>query len=197
MRFSDLYLKDTCWVLLGFFGMLRRPEIIALQMRDITLDSSAEQKCVERHIRRSKNDRRGEGVVVTIVGTTNNGIRIADLMEEWLALRQHSSAPPTDPLSPKWDLDNLCIPNSPIKSAQALNLCLKTYLTDLKAKYPSLPVNPSTYGMHSLRRGGVMAAWLAGVDVEKIKAHGRWRSDAVRAYMQTTRIMRMVVTQTM
>ena len=51
--------------------------------------------------------------------------------------------------------------------------------------------------MHNLRRGGVMAAWLAGVDYTKIKVHGRWRSDAIKAYLQTTVAIRLQVTEAM
>lgn len=195
--FADLYLRDSCWTLLGFYGMLRRSEIIALQLQDVTVGTAAGSKFIELRIRRSKNDRRGEGAVVTIAGVTKDNIRIADVLEEWLVRRQQHNPPGNAPLFTKWDLDKYCLSAAPITTAQALNLRLKTYLTELKAKYPNLPVNPSTYGMHSLRRGGVMAAWLAGVDVEKIKAHGRWRSDAIRAYMQTTTQLRLVVTTAM
>jgi hypothetical protein len=94
-------------------------------------------------------------------------------------------------------LDSLSLSNNPIQTAETLNKRLKLYLTALVAKYPDLQVNPASYGMHGLRRGGVMAAWHAGVEVEKIKAHGRWKSDAIRAYMQTTRDMRLVVTSSM
>jgi hypothetical protein len=61
---------------------------------------------------------------------------------------------------------------------------LKDLLLSIKPIHPHLDINPQAYGMHSLRRGGVVAAWQSGqVDVEKIKAHGRWKSDAVRSYM--------------
>lgn len=195
---SLLYLRDICWVLLGFFGMLRRSEIIALQMQDIEVGTAANgQAYVEMRIRRSKNDRRGEGAVVTICGRSQDGIRIADLLQEWLAHRHQLGSRASDPLFTSWDLDKRTMSSAAIRTSGALNIRLKTYLTSLKAKYPDLPVNPATYGMHSLRRGGVMAAWRANVGLEKIKAHGRWKSDAIRAYMQTTREMRLPVTASM
>ena len=51
--------------------------------------------------------------------------------------------------------------------------------------------------MHSLQRGGVLAAWLAGVDIENIKSHVRWRSDAVRAFTTANLEIWLVVTTTM
>lgn len=190
---QPLFLRDSCWILLGFFGMLRRSELIALQLQDVQVAQQANgQWFIEIRIRRSKNDRRGEGAIVTITGVSKDGIKIAERLQAWLALRK--GAKPTASLFTTWDLDTMDVSNLPIRTAEALNKRLKVYLCDLVTKYPELPVNPSSYGMHSLRRGGVMAAWHAGVDVEKIKAHRRWKSDAIRAYMQTTRDMRLHVT---
>jgi integrase len=197
-RMHALFMRDATWLVLGFYGMLRRSEITALQMRDISVGQmSNDIRFVEITIRKSKNDRRGEGAVVTITGKTQDGVRVAERVEQWLDLRARAGASPSDPLFPTWDLDTYSLSSSPIRTPEALNQRLKMYLTGLKQRYPDIPVNPASYGMHSLRRGGVMAAWKAGVDVEKIKAHGRWKSDAIRAYMQTTRDMRLVVTQRM
>src|SRR5207245_124714 len=38
-------------------------------------------------------------------------------------------------------------------------------------------LNPSEYGTHSLRAGGVTTASDNGVPQHRIKTHGRWRSD--------------------
>ena len=82
-------------------------------------------------------------------------------------------------------------------TSQALATRLKTLLTRLIQQVSGLDVNPSDYGMHSLRRGGTIAAWAAGVDVEKIKAHGRWRSEAVRVYMTAGPDIKLSVTSAM
>lgn len=84
-----------------------------------------------------------------------------------------------------------------IANGQALAVRLKGYLTELRDKYPGIAVNPASYGMHSLRRGGVVAAWKAGVDIEKIRMHGRWRSDAVRVYMTAGLDIKLSVTAAM
>jgi hypothetical protein len=42
----------------------------------------------------------------------------------------------------------------------------------------------SEYGFHSLRTAGATDAAKAGVSERHIKAHGNWKSDAVRRYMR-------------
>jgi integrase len=192
-----LYKRDATWLILGFYGMLHRSEISALRMRDVTVGQTDGQHFVVVTIRKSKNDRRGEGAVVTITGQTRDGVKIAERVQQWLDLRRRCGATTDDPLFTTWDLDTYSLSLDPIQTPETLNKRLKLYLTALKQRYPNILVNPASYGMHSLRRGGVMSAWKAGVEVEKIKAHGRWKSDAIRAYMQTTRTMRLAVTQSM
>jgi hypothetical protein len=41
----------------------------------------------------------------------------------------------------------------------------------------------SEYGFHSLRAGGATDAAKSGVEERHIKAHGNWKSDAVRVYI--------------
>lgn len=43
--------------------------------------------------------------------------------------------------------------------------------------------NPHDYSLHSLRAGGATAAYHAGVDTERIKRHGTWRSDCFWSYV--------------
>lgn len=193
----DLFLRDECAVLLGYYGMLRRSEIAALTLADIRLGKSKGATYIEVHIARSKTDRGRVGATVCIAGTTADGIDIAGPLTRYLDTRLQTAPDKQAPLFTAWDLDAwTCHPSKGL-STQAFSRRLQGYLTALKGKYPDLNVNPKSYGMHSLRRGGVMAAWQAGVDVEKIKAHGRWRSDAVRAYMQATRDIKLMVTRCM
>ena len=72
------------------------------------------------------------------------------------------------------DLDTLRQKKEGLANGEALASRLHKHLQDLLQIHPDLVVNPQSYGMHSLRRGGVLAAWQAGVDIEKkIRAHGR------------------------
>lgn len=151
---AKLYLRDLTWILLGYFGMMRRSEMIALQMKDLSVGTLNGQTYLEITIRKSKTDRRGEGAQVTITGVTNDSIHIARIVTSWVQYRKQTGATDSDPLFPKWDLDSRTLSNSFIKTGQALAERLKLYLKDLVNKYPDLSVNPNAYGMHSLRRGG-------------------------------------------
>jgi hypothetical protein len=51
--------------------------------------------------------------------------------------------------------------------------------------------------MHSLRRGGTVAAWAAGMDKARLMAHGRWRSNAIKAYLTASLAIKLSVTQSM
>jgi hypothetical protein len=46
-------------------------------------------------------------------------------------------------------------------------------------------VDPRQFAGHSFRRGGATALYLAGVPEADIKRHGRWKSEAVRLYMDS------------
>lgn len=193
----EILLRDECAILLGFYGMMRRSEIVALTVEDVKFGALNGKTYVEVTIKRSKTDRGRVGATVTITGTTSDGIDIAGPLEHYMHIRAAQKPNPTSPFLTRWDLDaNAGAPDTGI-SGQALARRLQQYLRSLKQRYPSIRVNPDSYGMHSLRRGGVTAAWEAGVDLEKIKAHGRWRSDAVRTYMQANRSIRLMVTNHM
>jgi hypothetical protein len=83
-----LYLRDTGWLLQGVFGMLRQSKIIALQMQDILVGQQQGTVFDELLMRRSKNDRRGEGATVTVAGVSKDGLKTARLLQEWVTLRQ-------------------------------------------------------------------------------------------------------------
>ena len=54
---------------------------------------------------------------------------------------------------------------------------------------------PSTYGSHSMRRGGVTEARKSGVDMLEIQRHGRWTSMAVWGYVGPTTQERLGVSR--
>ena len=46
-----------------------------------------------------------------------------------------------------------------------------------------LRLDPSSHSFHAFRRSGATLAYNLDVDLEKIKRHGTWRSEAVNAYI--------------
>ena len=94
-----------------------------------------------------------------------------------------------------WDMDGWCLSSTPIANSRTLADRLSKLLISVVAAHPLDSINPAAYGMHSLRRGGVQAAWAAGVEISKIKAHGRWRSDTgMLPYLVATRDIKLQVT---
>ena len=118
-------------------------------------------------------------------------------MQALIQARTSMGAQPSDPLFTQWDLDHLCLKESPLVNGQALAKRLQLYLSDLARQYPQLRLHPSSYAMHSLRRGGATAAWEGGADRERIMAHGRWTSSAVMAYLKATLAVKLSVTAVM
>lgn len=194
---AEFLLRDECITLLGFYGMLRRSEIVDLNLDDVRTGTTKGRPYVELKIKKSKTDKARVGATVTIAGVTRDGVDIIGPLQRYIQLRARHRPSPSSPLFTTWDLDALSCRATTRLTGQVLAQRLQLHLSALKAKYPDIQVNPRSYGMHSLRRGGVIAAWESGVDIEKIKSHGRWRSDAVRAYMQATRDIRLMVTTTM
>ena len=84
--------------------------------------------------------------------------------------------------------------NSPLQSGQALVARLKTYLLALNQSH-NMGTHVSMYAVHSLRRGGIIAAWVANLPRDMLKLHGRWRSDALDAYLEDHITLRLKVTK--
>jgi hypothetical protein len=193
---AALYTRDAAWLVLGFFGMLRRSELIALQMRHITVGTHPAPH-VNVHIARSKTDTTGRGATIMINSVTRSGIKVGQLVQALVDIRRASGAAPDAPLFTAWDLDTHTLSSRSISSGQALAKRLQVYLSALHADFPNLPVHPGAYGMHSLRRGGATAAWEGGVSRDKIMAHGRWSSSAVDRYLVATSLVKLSVTSAM
>ena len=183
---AHLLQRDVAWLLLGFFGMLRRSELVALRMRDVALAPAT--PTTQRHIlvrvAKSKTDRCAQGATVVLAGKSSDGWDVWDMVAKYAQIRVRQGAQPDAPFLVGWDLDTWSLSARGLASAESLAARLKLHLRAIKARYPDLALNPDSYGMHSLRRGGVLAAWAAGVELAKIKAHGRWRSDnGMRPYL--------------
>jgi integrase len=197
LRRADLYIRDAAWLVLGFFGFLRRAEIISIRIGDISFHD-APSPHLKVTFARSKTDQVGRGAVVVLAARSKDGIDIGARVSSLLALRSKQGAGPQDRLFTSWDYPNWSLSGRPIANGQALADRLRVYLSALSSAYPDIQVHPSAYGMHSLRRGGgATAAWAGGVDRERIMQHGRWTSSAVEAYLKATVHIQLSVTAAM
>lgn len=195
-RMAPIHMRDQAWLVLGFFGMMRRSEILALRVGDISYSPSPAPHLSVR-IARSKTDPEGKGSNVIIRAVSKDSIKIWDRVHALLQYRTAQGAAPQDPLFTQWDLDKMQLSAIPLGTGQALAKRLQVMLSALVTQYPSLPVHPASYGMHSLRRGGATAAWEGGVDRDRIMSHGRWTSAAVDAYLVATPVIKLSVTALM
>ena len=199
-RMAQLLHRDVAWLLLGFFGMMRRSELVALCMKDVVFvpESNGVARHLQVHVARSKTDRCAQGATVVLAGATCDGWDVWSMVSRYTNMRTQQDAGPEDPFLVAWNLDAWALSSQRLASAESLAARLKQHLREVKARYPSLPLSPESYGMHSLRRGGVLAAWAAGVELAKIKAHGRWRSDnGMRPYLTAGIDIKLQVTSAM
>ena len=194
---ASLYHRDIAMMVIGFFGLLRRSELIALRMGEVSFPGINGKKHTRLHIRKSKTDPAGVGAEILISGSTKDGWTLHDKIRRFYNLRLEMGAQPEDPFLVRWDLDRFSLSKHALQTGQALASRLKSLIRGLRDTIPGLNINPEAYGMHSLRRGGTVAAWAAGVDMEKIKAHGRWRSEAVRVYLTAGPDIKLSVTAAM
>jgi integrase len=61
--------------------------------------------------------------------------------------------------------------------------CYSTFNNALQRRCQQAGITKTGISSHSLRRGGATALFRAGVRAESIMAHGRWSSDAYKAYI--------------
>jgi integrase len=186
------YTQDACWLAFGFFGMLRRSELAGLSVGDVKLLAGGG---VELIIRRSKTDQRGAGASVVLAALSASGVPIERIARRHLAWVQERGANALAPLfvrglvwprsrAPRWELGDF-------------TKRLRTLIGGLQQQGIVGAVDVSRLTAHSLRRGGATAAATAGVSIEAIKAHGRWRSDAVAVYIRKSVGARLNVVQSM
>ena len=199
---ANLLARDSAWLTLGFFGMMRRSELVALTMADVSVVQAGARGASSGHIlvrvRRAKNDPLGQGHDVPISAVSARGWDLSFLVTRYISLRTQAGAKPTDPFLVGWDFRRNALTSSPLATGEALSKRLKELLRGLAKRRPDLGLDATGYAMHSLRRGGVQAAWAAGVEVNMIKAHGRWRSDTgMRPYLAATLDIQLQVTSRM
>jgi integrase len=78
---KGLYLRNQAYLLLSFFGFLRRSEALALKLKDLSVRRTTQGKLyLHVLIRKSKTDVFSKGVELCIAYTSNSGIQIVVLM---------------------------------------------------------------------------------------------------------------------
>lgn len=161
-----LALRDACFLLFSWLGMLRGSEALALTWRDVAELPEGLQLFVSR----SKTDQAEEGAFVLLGGLPGHEVDAASIFGAWRQV-----AGPLGADSPVF----------PVKGG-AQPLKKDTMLGRMRRLLQRLGLTAEQamlFGLHSLRRGGATAAARGGAPVRMIMEHGRWRSDCVRQYM--------------
>jgi hypothetical protein len=176
---------DAAWLAGGFYGLLRRSELLAVLLGDLAelRGPGGESLGVSLFIRRSKGDPEGKGATVVIPNVTRGGVRAAE------AVRRHAAAQVAAGAGPG---SLLFAPLVKVGgSKEVFTTRLRELLREAAVLAPELEIDPMLLAAHSLRRGGAVALYEAGVSREEIKRQGRWRSDAIDAYLQPSAIVRL------
>jgi integrase len=153
--------RDLAMVLTGFFGALRRSELVALQTEDLTWEPEG----LIIRLARSKTDQQGSGISRAIPKGAPGCCPCAAI-QQWLDASGIQQGPLFRPLNRWGQLRAKALP------ANAVNDLLKQLGRELNFDFvPEL-------SSHSLRRGMSTSAARANVDFELIKKQGGWKSDA-------------------
>jgi len=161
--------RDAALFAVGWCGMMRSSELVAMQWEDVRLDEQG----VRIRVPKSKTDSRGAGSWVFVAAPSVSGAASApaqfcpaQLLRALRAFGGGASGPVFRASS-----------RSPVALAKG------TVSVRLRKALRAVGVPDSeSYASHSLRRGGATHAAAVGVPSRLIMALGRWRSDAWRLY---------------
>lgn len=155
-------------VILGFTGFFRISEMLEIQMKQITFDSSG----ATVYLPFSKTDQVRQGNIVFISKTGTECCPIYWL-RKYLSLSGLKHKPEAYLICHlyKTKTGHNAHGHRPISYTTALST-FKGHISKL--------TNPSTYGLHSLRSGGASEAANNGISDRLISKHGRWSSNTSR-----------------
>ena len=182
---------DACWLVMGFFGMLRRSELAGLRVGQV---QEIEGGGIEVFLARSKTDQLGTGARVFMAPFSGSGVPVARIVSRHLGAAKRRGAIASAPLfvrlgdSPGW---------GPGLGKADFSRRLRQRLVELQEAVPGLVVDLQRFSSHSLRKGGATAAANAGVGIDAIQMHGRWKSNAVFSYTLSAIRARLRVVESM
>jgi len=167
--------RDAAILLVGFAGALRRSEVSALEVRDLTFRDEG----LQLMIRRSKGDQDGQGCLVGVPFGSHRTTCPVRTLKKWMAAAHVVDGALFRPLGR--ELFPGPGPLSPDMVSHAV-----------KKAVSRIGLDPHEYGGHSLRAGMVTAAAMAGIDSARLSQHTRHQSLAtLRRYIRPATIFQM------
>lgn len=193
--------RDTLLMLLMMIGMMRESEATALRLEDVyekeeTMADGTKVVTLQIAIVQSKTDQAKKGEIVLLGENTENHahcpvrrVRAYLQFRQWMGL----SMEPSKPFFAKEDGTAFATttPCGIMQRAVAAANGRAFAINGAECRWGE----PSEYGSHSLRRGGVTTARANGVAMLDIQRHGRWKSLTVFAYIGQTAEERLAVSK--
>jgi site-specific recombinase XerD len=162
--------RDRALLLLGFGAALRRSELVALDVEDVTVTDEG----LRIRIRRSKTDPEARGDDVGVVKGQHPDIDPVRALENWRRRGDITAGPLFRPVTRADTVRRGRL------SGQTVALIIQR-----TAERAGLPA-PEAFAGHSLRSGCATQAAVEGAPERAIMRQGRWRSSAtVRRYIRT------------
>jgi integrase len=164
--------RDRALLVLGFATSMRRSELSALDLSDITFES----KGVAVLVRRSKTDQAARGRLIAVWPGANPATDPIELLRAWISRRGSWAGPLFSRIDGFGQIHHDRIGGSAIN-------------TLLKRNLKRVGLDPKPYGAHSLRAGAVTAAAELGRSDQEIMAlSGHRTANIMRQYVRRARV---------
>jgi site-specific recombinase XerD len=170
--------RDSFLISLMMAAFLRESEASDLEDADVWIEVEDGIEMLMVLVSKSKTDveRRGHTIVVGAATNLLEACPIA-LYKRW-KMRRNPDA--------KYLFHH---------STSSKKLSHKTPNGIMKKLLERIQIDPKPYGSHSCRKGGCTAASARGINIRVLMRHGRWKSDAIFAYISNTLEEKLSVSQ--
>lgn len=159
---SPLDVRDRALLLMGFAGMLRRSELVALDVADLEETDEG----IKVTIRRSKTDQQGEGQTIGIPRGLHLETCPVLAVRRWLSIATITDGPVFRQVRRGG-------------SVQMAGITAQVVALVVKHRAEAVGLDPVPLAGHSLRAGLATSAARAGVADRSIQRQGRWKSPAM------------------
>jgi integrase len=169
---TTIGLRDAALLGIGFAAALRRSELVAIEVEDVTFVDDG----LRLLIRRSKTDQSGIGAEVAIL----RGVRIRPVaaLQTWLAHAGITTGPVFRPVKLGGKIGDEAMTGNAVARV-------------LKRHCRRLGIDPTNYSAHSLRAGLITSSAEANANIFRIQLVSRHRSlESLQGYVRSTDIFK-------
>ena len=181
--------RFICMCLLGYYVFFRFSEIANIKRSDIKIYEDR----LEIYVSQSKKDKFKEGARTIISAMGNNSSVCPKLiLMHYLALAKIGDS------SEEFIFRAIYKSGSEYKLHKTKKLSYGRSREILLQNLEKIGISKSSFGLHSLRSGGVTASSNAGIPERLIQRHGRWKSDnSMKGYIHDSLKSKMSVSQSL